>query len=318
MLLGHVDTRSAARDLDVLRAALGDETLSYLGFSYGTLLGATYAGLFPETVGRMVLDGAVDPTLERAELGLGQAIGFEGALRAYVEDCLAGDDCPLTGSVDQALQQVSGLVDQARRSPLRTESGRALTGSLAFTGVAVALYDEEFWPPLTQALTAALRQDDGTILLALADLYNDRNEDGTFASNSMEAFIAVSCLDSVESPDPAEMRATAAELAEAAPTVGRFFGYNGVVCASWPHPPVGEVGPITAEGAPPIVVIGTTNDPATPYVWAEGLAEQLSSGVLLTYEGEGHTAYGRSNDCIAAAVDAYLLEGTVPADGTRC
>jgi hypothetical protein len=265
-----------------------------------------------------VLDGAMDPTLDRSELGLGQARGFESALRAYVRDCQAGDDCPLTGSLEDGLEQVNDLVDQARRNPLGSESGREVTGALTFTGIALALYENALWAPLTEGLTAARREGDGTILLALADLYNNRNEDGTYEGNSTEAFIAVSCLDSVESADPAVMRATAAEVAEAAPTVGRYFGYGGVVCAEWPYPPIGEVGPIAAEGAPPIVVVGTTNDPATPYVWAESLADQLSSGVLLTYEGEGHTAYGRSNDCITAAVDGYLLEGTVPADGTRC
>ncbi len=317
-LLGHVDTVSAARDLDVLRAALGDEQLTYLGYSYGTALGATYAGLFPERAGRLVLDGALDPSLEPAQVGLQQAVGFENALRAYVADCQAGADCPLTGTVDDGLAQVRDLLDRARRNPLPTESDRVLTGTLAFYGIAVTLYDDQNWGALTQGLTAALRQGDGTILLILADAYNERGEDGTFLSNSTEAFTAVNCLDGASSADPATMRAEAAELAEAAPTVGYFFGYGGAVCAEWPYPATGQAGPITAEGAPPILVIGTTNDPATPYAWAQALAEQLSSAVLLTYEGEGHTAYGRSNECIADAVDAYLLEGAVPDEGTRC
>lgn len=317
-LLGHVDTVSAAKDMDVLRAALGDEALTYLGYSYGSALGATYAELFPEKVGRMVLDGALDPALSPTELGLGQAVGFEGALRAYVTDCQGGQDCPLNGTVDEGLAQIEGLLDRARRSPLPTGTDRALTSTLAFYGIAVTLYDNGYWPFLTQALTAALDENDGSILLQLADFYNDRDPDGSFTSNSTEAFTAVHCLDGTSSADPAVMRAEAAQLEEAAPTVGYFFGYGGVICADWPHPPTGEPGPITAEGAAPIVVIGTTNDPATPYAWAENLAAQLSSGVLLTYEGEGHTAYGRSNECILGTVDAYLLEGSVPADGTRC
>ncbi|NMR19797.1 alpha/beta hydrolase [Cellulomonas fimi] len=317
-LLGHVDTVSAARDLDVLRAALGDDALTYLGYSYGTLLGATYADLFPDRVGRLVLDGALDPTVTRSELALQQAVGFENALRAYVEDCQAGSQCPLQGGVDDGLAQVEALVERARRNPLQTESGRPLTGSLAFTGIALPLYDDALWGYLTQALTAAIVEDDGSVLLQLADIYNDRNPDGSFSSNSTEAFVAINCLDSASSADLAEMRAEAAEIEAAAPTVGAFFGYGGVTCAAWPYPPTGEPGPTTAEGAPPILVIGTTNDPATPYAWSEALAEQLSSGVLLTYEGEGHTAYGRSNDCILDAVDQFLLAGEVPADGTRC
>jgi pimeloyl-ACP methyl ester carboxylesterase len=318
--LGHVDTASAARDMDVLRAAVGDEGLNYLGFSYGTALGATYASLFPERSGRLVLDGAIDPSLDSSEVEVQQAVGFENALRAYVENCQAGTECPLTGSVDEGLQQVHDLVERARRSPLATGTDRALTGTLAFYGIAVTLYDEESWPVLTQALTAAIRQDDGNVLLSLADFYNDRNEDGTFATNSTEAFLAVNCLDGRSPSEPADIRASMAELIAAAPTVGEYFSYeSGVVkCAQWPVPAVEDPVPIAAEGAPPIVVIGTTNDPATPYAWAEGLAEQLSSGVLLTYVGEGHTAYGRSNDCIAGAVDAYLIQGTVPADGMRC
>lgn len=317
-LLGHVDTVSAARDMDVLRAALGDEKLTYLGYSYGTALGATYAGLFPAKVGRMVLDGALDPALSSAELGLGQAIGFEGALRAYVTDCQGGPACPLTGSPDDGLAQIKDLLDQARRSPLPTASDRTVTGTLAFYGIAVTLYDNASWRFLTQALTAAIDDNDGTTLLQLADFYNDRGADGSFASNSSEAFTAINCLDGASSAEPAVMQAEAAQLEEAAPTVGYFFGYGGVICAGWPYPPTGTPGAITADGAPPIVVIGTTNDPATPYQWAENLAGQLASGVLLTYEGEGHTAYGRSNECILGAVDAYLLEGTAPADGTRC
>jgi len=317
-LLEHVDTVSAAKDIDILRAALGDETLTYLGYSYATLLGATYADLFPERVGRMVLDGAVDPTLPSAELGLGQAAGFESALRAYVADCQGGAKCPLTGTVDEGLAQIHDLVERARRSPLPTDSDRALTGTLAFYGIAVTLYDNAAWPVLTKALTAALAENDGALLLRLADFYNDRNPDGSFSTNSTEAFTAVNCLDGASSSDPEEMRAEAAQVEEAAPTLGYYFGYGGVVCAGWPYAPTGEPGPITADGAAPILVIGTTNDPATPYAWAQGLAAQLSSGVLLTYEGEGHTAYGRSSECILSAVDAYLLAGTVPEDGTRC
>jgi len=317
-LLAHVDTVSAARDMDVLRAALGDETLTYLGYSYGTALGATYAGLFPHRVGRMVLDGALDPKLSPDELGLGQAAGFEGALRAYVADCQGGAKCPLTGNVDEGLAKIHNLVERARRSPLPTGTDRSLTGTLAFYGIAVTLYDNASWSVLTQALTAALGKNDGSVLLHLADLYNDRNADGTFSSNSTEAFTAINCLDGTSSTDVGDMRAEAAKIEQVAPTLGYFFGYGGVVCAGWPYPPTGKVKPITADGAPPILVVGTTDDPATPYAWAQGLASELSSGVLLTFQGEGHTAYGRSNDCIAAAVDAYLLAGTVPADGKRC
>ncbi|GEA88019.1 alpha/beta hydrolase [Cellulomonas cellasea] len=318
-VLEHIDTVSAARDLDVLRAVLGDEQLHYLGFSYGTALGATYASLFPERVGRLVLDGALDPTLDSDAIAAGQAAGFESALRAYVTDCQAGKSCPLEGTVDEGLAAVADLLEDARRNPLETtDPERPLTASLAFAGIAQTLYANTLWPYLTEGLTGAIQQRDGSRLLQFADLYYDRDPDGTYGSNTTEAFWAIGCADDRATTDPDEMRASAERMVEAAPTIGRFFGYGGVVCARWPVPEAGGLDSYTAEGAAPIVVIGTTNDPATPYVWAESLSDVLSSAVLLTFEGEGHTAYGRSNECITGAVDAYLLEGTVPEDGTRC
>ncbi|WP_407319206.1 alpha/beta hydrolase [Isoptericola halotolerans] len=317
-LLGNVDTQSAARDMDMLRAALGDEELHYLGFSYGTSLGATYAGLFPERAGRLVLDGAIDPRIGSAEMSAGQAVGFENALRAYVGDCQAGPDCPLTGTVDDGMEQVRSVLDQALERPYPTDGDRVVTQTLAFYGVAVTLYDEQSWPLLTQALDEAIGSGTGSMLLYLADFYNDRNADGSFATNSTEAFTAINCLDGRSSDDVETMREQAAEIEEAAPTMGSFFGYDGLTCADWPHPVVEQEYDVAAPGAAPIVVVGTTNDPATPYVWSEGMAEALDSGVLVTYEGEGHTAYGRSNDCIMDAVDSYLVDGTVPEDGLTC
>ena len=317
-LLPHVDTVSAARDMDILRALLGDSELYYLGYSYGSLLGATYADLFPERVGRLVLDGAVDPMLEYDELGYGQAEGFEAALRAYVADCLDGRGCPLSGSVDEAVAQIQRLIALTAGSPLPTASGRELTQSLALSGILLTLYDDRYWPVLTEALTAAMRDRDGSQLLFLADLVADREQDGTYSSNSTLAFTAVNCLDLPIDASPEAMDAEAARLRELSPTFGQFLAYGEIVCDEWPVSATGDTRPLFAAGAPPIVVIGTTRDPATPYVWAESLAEQLESGILVSYDGEGHTAYGRSNDCIEDAVDAYLIRGELPADGLSC
>ncbi len=317
-LLGEVDTQSAARDMDMLRAVLGDERLAYLGYSYGTQLGATYAGLFPDKVGRLVLDGAIDTTLDADAVAEQQAVGFENALRAYVEDCQAGAGCPLNGDADDGMRQIRSLLDAAKDNPLPTTSDRRVTQTLAFYGVALALYNDVNWPLLTQALTEAFEDGTGTMLLFLADYYNDRNQDGTFSSNSSEAFRAVNCLDARQDDDPDAMQAQLERLEDAAPTMGSFFAFGGLTCEGWEYPVAEQEFDLHAEGAAPILVIGTTNDPATPYVWAEGLAETLDSGVLLTWEGEGHTAYGRSNDCVADVVDAYLVDGTVPEDGLRC
>ena len=316
-VLGHIDTVSTARDMDVVRALVGDSTLDYLGYSYGTKLGATYAALFPTTVGRMVLDSALDPKVDGDQMSAGQAAGFESALRAYVTDCLGGSRCPLSGSVDDAMAQIKTMLDRTHTAPLPTQSGRRLTAPLAFTGIAYPLYSQSAWPQLTTALRAALGGD-GSVLLALSDAYYDRASDGTYTTNTTEAFSAISCLDLPATTDLAQMRTNAAEIAQAAPTVGEFFSYSGTLCAQWPVPAAGGLSDYSAQGAPPILVIGTTNDPATPYVWAQALASELSSGVLLTHVGEGHGVYGLGNACATSAVDDYFLDGTTPAAGTRC
>lgn len=317
-LLGEIDTVSAARDLELLRQVLGDEQLSYLGFSYGTFLGATYADLFPESVGRMVLDGALDPSITGDELVLGQAVGFEEALTAYVTDCQAGRDCPLTGSVEQGKQQIARVVEGAGRKPLDAGGGQVVNESMAFTGIVVTLYDDASWPYLTMALSEAIRENSGATLYQLANFYYDRTSEGQWETNSMEAFAAINCLDypaAERSYD--ELAALAEEISEVAPTFGRDFAFD-ISCEVWPFESTAERGEIRAEGAAPIVVIGTTGDPATPYEWSVALADQLESGVLVTWEGEGHTAYGRAGDCVVDAVDAYLVEGTVPEEGLTC
>ncbi|MGC5615459.1 alpha/beta hydrolase [Georgenia sp. Z1491] len=320
-LAGNVDTESAARDMDVIRAVLGESQLDYLGYSYGTLLGSTYADLFPDNVGRMVLDGALDPTSTGFDVTLGQAGGFEGALRAYIEDCQSGSLCPLSGSVDDGAEQIVELLESAEANPLPTgDPDRPLTQALALTGIILPMYDESSWPMLTAALQAAINLDEGSALLQFADLYNTRNPDGTFADNSTEANWAINCLDypAVEHTQ-AELDEQVAELEEVAPTFGQFFGgENDELCLNYPHQSEREPGPVSAEGSGPIVVIGTTGDPATPYEWAVGLADQLDEGVLVSYEGEGHTAYGRSNDCVQGAVDEFFLEGTPPEDELSC
>lgn len=317
-LLAHVDTESAARDLDVLRHVLGDEQLSYLGYSYGTMLGAVYADLFPERVGRLVLDGGLDPSLSSHEVALGQAQGFEEAVRAYAEDCLSGSGCPLSGDVDSAVDQVRTLLEVADATPLPTSSDRELTGPLAASGILLPLYEDELWPVLTEALRQAMAENDGSQLLYLADLSADRQPDGSYATNSQEAFPAINCLDYPVDGDLAQWQEQATELEEAAPTFGPMLGLGEVLCDVWPHESEAERTEVTADGSAPILVVGTTGDPATPYAWSEALADQLDAGRLLTYDGEGHTAYGRSNACVTEAVDGYLLEGTMPEEGLVC
>ena len=318
-LLDHIDTISAARDLDVLRAVVGDGALSYLGYSYGTYLGATYAELFPGNVGRMVLDGAVDPTLTAGQIALGQAQGFENALRSYVEDCQSSKGCPLTGDVDSGVKQVQDFLDRARTLPLKTsDPDRPLTFSLAQDAILRVMYQPESWSALTQGLSQAMNQDDGSGLLYISDLFSSRNDDGTYKSNGSEAINAINCLDYPVTGDTASWDAEAEEIKDASPTFGNELVYSDLFCQSWGHESSRTREPIHASGAAPILVVGTTGDPATPYPWSQALASQLDDGHLLTWDGNGHTAYGRAGDCITRAVDAYLLAGRLPEEGTSC
>ncbi|MDQ1619451.1 MAG: hypothetical protein QOE19_2020 [Actinomycetota bacterium] len=314
-VLGHVGTRDAARDLDVLRAVVGDSTLNFLGKSYGTYLGAIYADLFPDRVGRLVLDGVVDPAADTADLARAQALGFETALASFVNDCLGRRSCPLSGGRAAALSQIGGMLDAADRSPLK--ASRPVGQSLALLGVAYAMYEKGLWLILREALGEA-RRGRGDLLLLLADSYTERSRNGHYSTNTNDALYAVTCLDRPETSDRAAVRDRAAELDKLAPRFGAFVAWGSFVCGSWPSPPEGRPAPVRARGAAPILVVGTTRDPATPYASARNLAAELDAARLLTYDGDGHTAYRQGSSCIDKEVDRYLLDGRLPAEDTRC
>ena len=318
-LLAHVSTVEAAKDMDVLRAALGQTKLDYLGQSYGTFLGATYADLFPGRVGRFVLDGAVPPDLSWAELNEGQAVGFEQATRRYVAACVRSASCPLGTSVDAGMQRLQGFLAELDQAPIATADRyvKRLTEGWGSVGIALAMYDEGLWPSLTRALRAAFRGD-GSGLLNLGNAYARRDSSGKYTENLLQAIFAVNCLDRQESADPEHYEEQSDRFTASAPTWGRLLAWGSAVCGVWPVPATGKVRPISAEGSGPIVVVGTTRDPATPYRWAQRLADQLADGHLITYDGDGHTAYRRSNACVDRAVDAFLLRGDLPAAGLRC
>jgi pimeloyl-ACP methyl ester carboxylesterase len=302
--------------MDILRDALGERQLDYLGASYGTFIGATYADLFPKNVRRMVLDGAIDPSLSNEDLSLGQAKGFETALRAYLKDCVEQKNCILGETVDAGARRVRQLLDDIDARPLPTSSGRELTEGLALYGIVLPLYAKDYWPLLTVALKQAI-DGRGDRLLTLENQYSSRGPDG-YTDNSIEALYAVNCLDHNDYIPSSQVPSHFADFMKASPTFGRVFAYGLSTCASWPVKSGNRTKALDAAGAPPIVVVGTTRDPATPYQQAVTLADQLESGVLVSRDGDGHTGFQQGNRCVDDAVENYLLAGKEPKDGLSC
>ncbi|WP_223167579.1 alpha/beta fold hydrolase [Nonomuraea sp. SYSU D8015] len=311
-VLPYVGTVNAAKDLDLLRAALGDEKLNYFGLSYGTHLGAVYATHFPQNVGRFVLDAAFDPTVTFEERAVTQATGFDRAFEAFAKDCVA-QSCELGADPAAVEKTVEKLLDGLKDKPLKV-GNRELTYGLAQLAVITPLYAKATWPMLEQAVAAAIKGN-GTALLTLADSYTGRKPDGTY-STAMTSLQAINCADTAERP-------SAAETAQINEKIGKIFPIletesSSGVCAHWPVRGDDAAKRIDATGSAPIVVVGGKGDPATPYEWATELTEQLKTGVLVTYEGEGHGAYLSGNGCVMKTVDAYLLEGKVPGQNTTC
>ena len=319
--LAYVDTVSAAKDMELLRNVFRQDKLNYLGFSYGTFLGTTYAALFPDKVGRLVLDGAIDPNVPDEQQSINQLKGFDLALSNYLSYCLESDpECPFSGTVDSSLKRISLFLRGLETNPLSTNDGdRKLTIAAGTTGIYLTLYSNDYWSYLTQAFNEAFDSGDGSTFLKLADFYNSRNEDGSYSSNELEANIAINCLDGRSGASDAARKAQNQRLIEASPTFGRYWQNGALLCDAWPYPLAKRPDSYAANGAPTIMVIGTTGDPATPYQQSVSLAHDvLAKGFLVTFDGEGHTAYGRSNDCIANVVDDFLIDGVLPETEPTC
>ncbi len=314
-MLSHMSTADVAADLDQIRAAVGDEQLNYLGYSYGTEIGAVYATLFPEHSRALVLDGAVAPDVTDEERSLAQALGFERTFDEFVDACNTNPSCPLAPDAEAAIAAVRAELDT---TPIQvsTRSGtRTLGVDLFDIGLATALYDTMLWPTTAQAI-ADIDSTGGPVILSLVDRQIGRESDGSF-DNSSDAQSMVSCADTAGRPTLDESIATAQRIAAEAPTFGPALGWGALLCIGWPQA-ANPLPAITGAGAPPVLVIGTIGDPATPYEWAEQLTAALESGVLLTYEGDGHTAFLRGGPCIDDAVVDYLVDLKVPEPGTSC
>ncbi len=318
-IIQNVDTVSAARDMDVIRAVLGDDHLNFLGFSYGTQLGTTYAEIYPDKVGRLVLDGAVDISLSSQEQSITQAAGFENALKNFIVWCHDRDGCPLTGDVEQSRRQIADIAIKAKSEPYPADGDTPVDGNLMVYGMVVTLYDEGSWDYLEIALKEVIDRGTARTFYELANFYLDRNgKTGDYLGNSMVAFTAVTCLDHPKQDwTIAKQRDFARQVDTVAPTFGWWFA-GSIGCEGWPYQADETVTKIDkAKSAAPMLVVGTTNDPATPYKWAQALTEQLGA-TLLTFDGEGHTAYGRSNQCVTDAVDGFLVDGVMPPAGVTC
>ncbi|MEU3978541.1 alpha/beta hydrolase [Streptomyces sp. NPDC026672] len=310
-LLAHVSTTDTARDMDLMRQVLGDDELHYFGISYGTELGGVYAHLFPRNVGRLVLDAVVDPTADTVGHAENQARGFQRALDDYLRS--TGQD------PEQGSRKIAAMLDRLDAHPLPTSSGRKLTQTLAVTGIVLPLYSRTSWPQLTDALKSA-QDGDGSRLLSLADDYNERDSSGHYGT-SAHSQRAISCLDDKQRPTLEATKALLPRFERISPVFGDFLGWDTAGwCHDWPVAGQYDTPEVSAPGAAPVLVVGNTRDPATPYEGARRMADELGKGVgvELTWKGEGHGAYGNGNDCVDSTVDAYLLKGTVPEDGKVC
>jgi pimeloyl-ACP methyl ester carboxylesterase len=316
-ILPFLSTDAVARDLDLIRAALGEDRLTYLGFSYGTFLGTVYASLYPDRIRAFVLDGAVDATLDTEAQLTEQATGFEQALDRFLADCAKRPACSFHegGNTAAAFDALMERIDDSALPAVATRDSRPVGPGEAFNAMVVAMYDKSLWDALAQGLALAERGD-GSILLLLSDALTERQPDGSYGS-LIPVLNATNCLDYPAPTDVAFYDGLAMRLEQKAPRFGEAFGYS-FTCAFWPIRSERSLDPIAATGAPPLLVVGSTGDPATPYEWSVKLAAQLESGVLLTRDGEGHTAYGGTSACIDGAVDAYLIDLSVPKDGTVC
>lgn len=309
VLLDHIDTIETARDLDYLRYLVGDKKLDYLGVSYGTYIGSMYAELYPQRTGRMVLDSAVNITDNDT---VTQQMGFDKALTAWADWCVT-NSCGLGTTRAEVLKAATGVLDQLSAHPLQVQ-GRELTEGLGLTGLVTYLYmGQDGYQMLTTAIRAA-QAGDGSQLLATADLMNGRDTKGQYGSLTY-AFPAIACADASD-PGLAGAKKEIAQDEKQAPVLGKYFGAD-LTCTYWSARPAPQL-VLKGKGAAPILVLGATGDPATPYQQAVWMAQQLQSGVLLTWKGAGHSVWELGNACAKGAVRSFVNEGTVPKDGTTC
>lgn len=305
--LSHYSTLDTARDMELLRILLKESKLNYIGKSYGTYLGTLYAALYPRSIGRMVLDGAVDPNISVRDQNIAQAVGFDTALKSFA-----------AANPTFSVKEIQNFLQSARSRPLRDGKGRELSESLVVTGIAAALYDPTAgWPLLAKALFKGIKRQDPTDFLLLADSYNERDASGHYVSNQTDIAEVISCLDFKDSRSLAQMQADAKSFSSAAPVFGPYLTYSGLACLYWQTKPVDKPS-LARLTTNPLLIIGTTRDPATPYRWAQGLHKELLNSTLITLNGDGHTGGNRGSTCVDKAMNTYLLTGKSPLHDINC
>jgi pimeloyl-ACP methyl ester carboxylesterase len=317
--LANVGTASSAQDMDVVRAALGENQINYLGFSYGTELGAAYAERYPDRVRAMVLDGAVDPSLDPIADSIRQMAGFQTAFNDYAADCGQSAGCPLGTDPAKFVDRFHELVDPLVANPAATSDARGLSYQDAMTGTVNALYTRRYWQYLTSGLLGLQRGTDPGDLLLLADDYQHRDESGHY-KNLQDGFAAIRCVDSPYPTDPAAWADADRQIREAAPFLayGDFTGFAPRdVCAMWPVPPTSTPHPASSPGPGKVVVVSTTHDPATPYEAGVELARQMSAA-LITFDGTQHTVVFNGDQCVDTAVVSFLIDQVTPPENLRC
>lgn len=316
--LANVGTASVAKDLDMLRAAVGDDKLNYLGYSYGTRIGSAYAEAYPDKVRAMILDGAVDPNADPIQADIDQARAFQEAFNDFAADCAKDVGCPLGSDPAKAVAKYRDLVDPLVDTPMPTRDPRGLSYNDAIVGTIMALYSPNLWRHLKQGLTEMTR-DRGDTMLALADMYMRRDEQGHY-TNATDARIAVNCVDQPAITDRAKVVDEDRQLREVAPfmSYGEFTGHAPMsTCAFWPVPPTSTPHAVSADGLPPVLVVSSTGDPATPYQAGVDLAKQLG-GALLTFNGTQHTVVFQGEQCVDDYAAAYLVDLKLPPPGATC
>jgi pimeloyl-ACP methyl ester carboxylesterase len=316
--LKHLGSVDVVRDMELMRKVFGEKKFNYLGKSYGTYLGLVYAAMYPTSVGRFVLDGVIDPQVTTNEVNKTQAIGFELALDSFLTDCITKVNCFYQGDLQGARDEVSKIMILLRSNPLKLNDARLVTESILVLAMVSSLYNTDTgWPELNRAFKDAVKGR-GIRLQRMADDYVLRDKNGAYNSNENEIAYIVNCIDREVDASIERTKADSIAISKIAPHFGPYIAWSALPCDYWPFPLIRPPVELSGPNLPPFLMVGTTRDPATPYEWAQSVAQRFPSAILITADGDGHTGHGRGSACVDNAVDAYLLKGTLPGGALTC